>query len=134
MTGDDQGSASIWTLSLLLVLLILGGAAVAVTAVLSAHARAVTAADLAAIAAANEVQQGEGEATACRRAARVASGNGARLVACRVAGEIVDVVAEVVVRGIGARAGPARASARAGPVPVNSSSRRPLHLDRPDEE
>jgi secretion/DNA translocation related TadE-like protein len=115
VTRDDRGSATIWTLGLLLVVLTVGAAALAVASVLHAHARAVTAADLAAFTAAAAIQAGESGPGSCQQGRRVAAGNGARLVSCVVRGDIVDVVTEVPVRGVAAGVGPARAAARAGP-------------------
>jgi secretion/DNA translocation related TadE-like protein len=132
VTGDDRGSATIWTVSVLLVLVTIGTAAMLVASALHAHARAVTAADLAALAAAAAVQAGESGARACGHAGRVAAGNGARLVSCVVSGDIADVVAEVPIRGAAARAGPARAAARAGPVRT-TRQRGPTRLVRPCE-
>lgn len=116
MTDDDRGSATVWTVSLLLVLVVIGTAALTAAGVLVAHARAVTAADLAALAGAAAIQSGASEATACEQARRIAVDNGAQSLSCVVSGDVVDFVAEVPIRGATSLVGPARAAGRAGPT------------------
>jgi secretion/DNA translocation related TadE-like protein len=109
----EIGSATVWVLAVGLVFALLAAAvAVAGAAVVARH-RAQSAADLAALAAALVAL--DGEQAACARAEQVTSRNGARLVACRLEGLDVVVTVEVSA-GLGDRAGPAEASARAGPV------------------
>ena len=92
------------------------------TAVVARH-RAQSAADLAALAAAAHAL--DGEQAACSRAAAVARAGGAELVACRLTGDVVDVVTTVRPRGLAGRVGVARGRARAGPasgVPESGTS------------
>ena len=81
---------------------------------LVARHRAASAADLAALAAADRAR--EGSAVACRAAQAIAVAHDARLTRCDLDGEIADVTAAVPLptglRGLG----PATARARAGPV------------------
>ena len=76
--------------------------------------RAEGAADLAALAAAVHVP--DGQVTACARAGKVAARNGGSLGACRVVGDDVEVevTRPVTLGGFGVRTAVARA--RAGPV------------------
>ncbi len=92
------------------------------TAVVARH-RAEAAADLAALAAAQGIGVDDTTVTMCRRAARIAAVNGARLQTCTVrlnpsarAGT-VQVTAAVLVRiaGIGSRQALARAEAQRDP-------------------
>ena len=110
---DDQGAGSVLALAmvgLLVVVTCLAGVAVAVVAT---HRTAQTAADLAALAGAGELQLG---GSACGRAAEVARSNRSVLRRCRVAGTRVgvEVVADTVHLPGGALDLPARAWA--GPV------------------
>jgi secretion/DNA translocation related TadE-like protein len=82
--------------------------------VVAARHRAAAAADFAAIAAAERVVQGS--TAACRSAADTARGDGAELEMCRVEGGRAEVRVRVALSGPLARLGPARATARAGPV------------------
>jgi secretion/DNA translocation related TadE-like protein len=86
---------------------LLGGA-------VAARHRAGTAADFAAIAAAQ--RWADGRSVACRAAARVAADDGAQVDSCRVSGAIAEVRVSVPVPGPLGRLGPARATARAGPA------------------
>ena len=113
--SGERGSATVWVVALAGVLAVIGVAAVLVgTAVVGRH-RATTAADLAALAAAERAVRGD--AGACAVAGEVAAANGAGLTACTVGdGAVVEVAVAVPVRlgplGV-SRAG---ARARAGPV------------------
>ena len=111
----DTGSGTAWVLCLLLVLTSVAVAGLLLAGALARHARAVGAADLAALAGAGVVQRGAPDA-ACAVAARVARANGAELTSCARRGDVVDV--ETVVRAVAGRFAlpPARATARAGPV------------------
>jgi secretion/DNA translocation related TadE-like protein len=94
------------------LLLLVGAGLGVVTALVTDHRRAQTAADLAALAGALAVTRG---GDGCGAAAQVAGANGANLSACRLAG--LDVRVTVVVTGprwLGAHADLA-AEARAGP-------------------
>lgn len=104
MSRGDRGSATVWALAVMGVLL-----ALFATGLLVAHAvvlrhRAGAAADLAALAAADHAL--DGRARACTLAAEIARAQGARLVACAVTGEVADVVADVAGTRVRSRAGP----------------------------
>jgi len=115
--GRDRGSATVWVVSLITVVLVVGGAVLALAGVLVQHTRAVTAADLAALAAAAAIQMPAGRAGApCAVAASVAARNGGRLSTCTATGEVVDVSVTVEFRGLLGRRATATASARAGPA------------------
>jgi secretion/DNA translocation related TadE-like protein len=111
----ERGSATVWVVALSGVLAAIGVAAVLVGSAVVARHRATTAADLAALAAAEQaVRGGDGP---CAVAAAVARANGAGLTACAVEGSaVVDVAVDVAVRlgPLGVRHAAARA--RAGPV------------------
>lgn len=109
----DRGSASVWVLAIGLVVIVVAQAFAMVGAATVARHRAQAAADLAALAGALRVL--DGESVACARAAEVSARNGAGLVACRVDGFDVIVTVEVAATGPGAW-GAAQRSARAGPV------------------
>ncbi|MGY1659815.1 Rv3654c family TadE-like protein [Geodermatophilus sp. SYSU D00705] len=113
--AGERGSATVWVVALAGVLAAVGVAAVLVgTAVVGRH-RATGAADLAALAAAEQAVRGRSDA--CAVAARVAEANAARLTGCAVDGAaVVDISVTVPVRlgPIGVREATARA--RAGPV------------------
>lgn len=119
--GRDRGSATVLMAGVVAVALVLfvGGSAVAAAQLASARAR--SAADFAALAAAGaDVRPGTGEP--CSVAAELARRNGGRLQRCTALGasryEVVVTVRSAV-RGMG----PAVARARAGPVAVNSPGR-----------
>ncbi|MFD5083052.1 Rv3654c family TadE-like protein [Kitasatospora sp. NPDC058406] len=116
--GHDGGSATVW----LVVCALLGCAAftvlLSVGVAVGARHRAESAADLAALAAADRLLlDADG---GCDRARAVAAVQAATVVSCTVDREAdaVDVVAEVPVTGLPVRlpVGPARARSRAGPV------------------
>ena len=112
---SDRGSGSVLTLAIAAVVLVLAaGMGLQIQATV-AHARAQTVADLAALAAAGQVQRaafGEPDSREpCTRAAEVAAHNGGRLASCREAsGGRVRIEALVATP-----LGEARASALAGP-------------------
>jgi secretion/DNA translocation related TadE-like protein len=108
---EERGSASVWVLAIGLVAIMVAQALAVIGSATVARHRAQAAADLAALAAALRVL--EGESVACARAAEVSARNGASLVACRLDG--FDVVVTVEVAGP-AVWGAAQRSARAGPV------------------
>lgn len=110
----DRGSASVWLAGLTaLIVLATMVAMVQGSAVLARH-RAATAADLAALAAAVTVP--DGEVAACAAARRIAARNSGSLARCAVSGEDVEVevTRPVVLGSLGAWVASARA--RAGPV------------------
>ncbi|NEK60539.1 flp pilus-assembly TadE/G-like family protein [Geodermatophilus sabuli] len=111
----ERGSATVWVVALSGVLAAIGVAAVLVGSAVVARHRATGAADLAALAAAEQAVRGA--SGPCAVAAEVARANGARLTGCAVdAAAVVDVAVQVAVRlgPLGVRHAPARA--RAGPV------------------
>lgn len=113
----DVGAGSVLVLSVLAVGLAAALAVGALAQVVLARHQAEAAADLAALAAA-DVALGRATGDPCQAAARVASGNGAVLVTCRLDSDgSVTVRASVQVRGAGELLGPARGAARAGPAP-----------------
>ena len=113
----DAGGASVLVLAVLMVALVLAGALGGLSAAVLTRHRAVTAADLAALAGA-DVLAGRSSGVACAAAAGVALANGARLASCAPAGR--DLLVSVVVRPPGplAALGHATARARAGPAAV----------------
>ena len=117
MTGDgargEGGSATITVLALGAVLALVAAVAVALAAVAVARHRAASAADLAALAAADRSLRGEAEA--CGAAERAVTRVSAVLRECRLEGDVALVVAGVRPPGLLGRFGEARAAARAGP-------------------
>jgi secretion/DNA translocation related TadE-like protein len=98
----EEGAASIVTLAATAVLLVTMAGAVAVADLVATGSRVATAADLAALAAAAAAPLGS--ATACARAAEVATANRTTLVVCRVvpAGDPIataDIVTAAPVEG-----------------------------------
>lgn len=92
--GSDRGAASVFALSLVCVILLLGMASVFVTATASAHRAAQSGADLAALAGAGTLQSG---GDPCAAAGATADANRVNLVGCVVEGE--DVLVRVEVAG-----------------------------------
>ena len=126
MTGE-RGSASVLVVVAATVALVFGVAATLLATALGSAARARTAADLAALAAA-DVQAAAGDA--CAAAERVARANAAGLVTCDPGGAAVTVVVEVP--SVLGRA--VRARARAEPGGWERPGRRTLNseLREPD--
>ncbi|WP_346041442.1 Rv3654c family TadE-like protein [Actinomadura chokoriensis] len=113
--GTDRGSGTIWVVAFAAVVWVAGVAAIAVGGVRAARHRGDAAADMAALAAAAYVA--EGDEAACRRAADIAVESGARLSGCRVSGDTAAVSVTVPLKvpmGIGNLRVVSRA--RAGPV------------------
>ena len=115
----DEGSATVWALAVGVVIVAVAVASATVGAAIVARHRAQTAADLGALAGAGRAI--EGEPAACARAEVVVADNGGRLVSCRLDGFDLTVIATVTPNGMAAVAGPARATATAGPVPSEST-------------
>lgn len=107
----DTGSATVWWVSLSLLLWFLTLAAVMTATARLDRNRATTAADLAALAAAARVAHGT--ESACGQARITAEANDASLVTCDLTGHIVDVVVTVPSTVLDHEV---RARARAGPV------------------
>lgn len=109
----DRGSASLFAVSCLAVLLLLGAALGVVAAMVRAHRVAQSAADLAALAGASAIGGGRDPCAAGRTTASV---NGAQLTSCTVAGR--EVTVRVLVTGprwLG-QSSDLEAEARAGPA------------------
>ena len=109
----QAGSAAVLVLAACSVLVLLGAVAAALAAVGVARHRAASAADLAALAAADRALQGE--RSACDRARRAATAVGAEVAACRLDGDDAVVTVRVEPTGRLAALGAASATARAGP-------------------
>lgn len=114
---NERGSASLTLLALAgalaafgLLLALLGGVAVA-------RQRAASAADLAALAAADHALAGS--TVACAAAGRIARDGGVELVSCRLEGAEVLVRIRVLPGGLLGALGGITAAARAGPGPVS---------------
>jgi secretion/DNA translocation related TadE-like protein len=112
--GGDDGMATVTAVGLAAVVSAAAVVGVLLAGAVAARHRAGAAADFAAIAAAQHAV--EGTAAACRSAAQIARSDGARLEMCRLAGTTAEVRVRVELPGPLARLGPARATARAGPV------------------
>lgn len=109
--NDERGSASLFAVSCLAALLLLGAALGVVAAIVHAHRVAQSAADLAALAAAGAVGDGD----PCSAGADLAAANGAHLESCVVHGREVTVRVTVTgPRWLG-QTGDLSAEARAGP-------------------
>jgi len=108
---DERGSASLYGVALMAVLLTVCQALAWVGGVVVAHRRAQSAADLAALAGAAH------PGSACGAADSVARSNGAEVIACRE--ESADVWLEVRVRApaLAGRQPTVTARAHAGPAP-----------------
>lgn len=94
---DDSGSASVWAVGIISLLLVALLLVAFVIDLLAARSRASAAADLAALAGAPGAAASA--STACRSAASVATANGATLTGCDVASGEIRVRATVSLRG-----------------------------------
>jgi secretion/DNA translocation related TadE-like protein len=131
-TGDD-GMGTVLAMALItIVLMAAAGVAALGTARVVRH-RAAVSADGAALAAATAAVAGE--TRACALAARAAGIVGARVIACRLTGEIADVQVELRPPSWLPFVGAARVSARAGPAaiapPIDTNGDKAARLDRP---
>ncbi|CAM3660809.1 hypothetical protein GCM10009799_46990 [Nocardiopsis rhodophaea] len=108
---SDLGSGTVWVLTLCAVVWFSAFAAVLVASARADRHRSATAADLAALAGAEQAAQGRRRS--CSVAREVARANGARLVDCRLAGLTLRVEVDVPAR---LWPGSVPAEARAGPV------------------
>ncbi|MBZ5739106.1 Rv3654c family TadE-like protein [Nocardioides mangrovi] len=110
--GDQRGSATLFAVACLALLMVLGAALGVVAAMVHAHRQAQSAADLAALAGAQALARGRDP---CSAATAIASANDGTLASCRVDGR--DVLVEVRVDGprwLGQH-GDLSGQARAGP-------------------
>ncbi len=92
MTRDDRGSATPFAIACLGLLVLLAGALGVVSAMVHAQRRAQSAADLAALAAAQALARG---AEGCVVGGRIAALNGAAVTSCEVSGRQVRLRVEV---------------------------------------
>ena len=112
-SSDEHGSATVVMLGVILVVLTLTVCGLLlVSAVLASH-RSRAAADLAALAAAGALMQGEPPPVACQRAEQVAAANHGLMQQCAAVGTEarISVAVPAGVRGLGV----AMARSRAGP-------------------
>ena len=116
----ERGSATVLVMAALGVVVVLSVAGLALGSAVVATHKARAAADLAALAAAQALQQGVAPSAACAAAASLASRNGARLAVCTVV-EGGSVACRTMVRPSfvlpGTRLSTTTARARAGPSP-----------------
>ena len=110
---DERGGVSMVMLAVLVAGLVLATGAARLGGALVGRARAESAADAAALAAADRLALGGGGAAARTAAARTAASNHARLVSCDCAGASAAVVVEVVLPAPLGMFGVARGKAKA---------------------
>lgn len=110
----EAGSATVLVVAMAGLLMLVGAALAVVTAMVVAHRAAQSAADLAALAGARGVAEG---GDGCARAAEIAAANGARVMACRVSGRVIDIVVEVPGPHWLGQTSDLMARSRAGPAP-----------------
>lgn len=122
----DRGSASLYVLALCAVLAAVTATGVLVSQAVLARHRAGSAAELAALAAADRALDGQG--VACAAAGRVAAAAGGAVVACSLRDGIVDVATTMPLSGVLAELGPARGQARAGPAGPAGAAANPAGL------
>jgi secretion/DNA translocation related TadE-like protein len=115
VTRTERGAVSILMLAVLVIGLVLAMGAARLGGALIGRARAESAADAAALAAADRLALGDGSAAARTAAGATASSNDARLLSCDCSGTTAEVVVEVEVDvpAWGALFGPARGRAKA---------------------
>ena len=117
--SGDRGSGALWVLAVSLIVVLAGAVgAIRGLAAIARH-RAVSAADLAALAGAVQAVDGQGDA--CAAARSIAAGNAARLAGCTLDGAVVTVTVSCSLSG-GLAHWAAHASARAGPAPWDGSA------------
>lgn len=110
----DRGSASVWVLALVPLLLAATAAVGAVAQAVAVRQGAQAAADLAATAAA----RGGPIATACARAGAIAGANGVRMVTCRLGRGGAQVAVHAAGRGWVAWVGGVTVTGRSEPPPA----------------
>jgi secretion/DNA translocation related TadE-like protein len=113
----ERGAVSILVTAVLVIGLVLTFAAARLGGALVGRARAETAADAAALAAADTLALGRGSEAAASAARATAASNRARLLSCACEGTEATVVVEVDVPGLDAFGGVARGRARAAVSP-----------------
>ncbi|MFJ9637316.1 Rv3654c family TadE-like protein [Streptomyces sp. NPDC101178] len=131
--GADRGVATVWVAVTTAALCAVFALVLELGQAVTARHRAGSAADLAALAAADRAL--EGPEAACEVARRVASAQGAVLVRCAVHGEIADVVARSSLGRyaptVRARAAPPTVRWRAGRPADSATGNRPAPVGRP---
>jgi secretion/DNA translocation related TadE-like protein len=130
VSDRDAGSASLWALSLAMVLWVCVAGVVLAGAAIVARHRAATAADMSALAAASVIarngfarSEGPGDAGAvsngCAAANAIAMANNAMITSCEVVGQVVDVTTRVEIPALswlgGVGLDSVSSRARAGP-------------------
>ena len=114
-TRDERGAAVVLALGLVAVLVFVGAVSAGTIGIVIAHRRAQTAADLAALAAAQALQAG---GDPCPTAARIAGRHDVALTGCVIDGtSVVVAVAARLPPALGGDQVPARA--RAGPETIS---------------
>nr|WP_267882647.1 Rv3654c family TadE-like protein [Streptomyces sp. NRRL S-325] len=116
--AEDRGLATVWVAVTTATLCAVFATVLALGQAVAARHRAGGAADLAALAAADQALRGV--EAACGEATRVAAAQGAEIVRCGVRGEIADVTARArfgpYAPEVRSRAGPPQASPSGGAV------------------
>lgn len=111
--SDEQGSATVWMVTAIAVVVAATGAVVSVGAAIVCRHRAAVAADAAALAVAGDVV--EGASVACAHGREIATANRAALTRCRLDGPYATVSVSVRPPAPLGRWGAAVVEARAGP-------------------
>jgi secretion/DNA translocation related TadE-like protein len=117
VTRRERGAVTVLMVAVLVVGLVLAMGAARLGGALVGRARAESAADAAALAAADRLALGEGSGAAHEAAGSTAAANDARLVSCDCSGTSAEVVVEVDIPAWGALFGPARGRAKAAVRP-----------------
>jgi secretion/DNA translocation related TadE-like protein len=112
MTEGERGSATVIGVALVAMLCAVALIGAALAGLLVGQRRAAAAADLAALAGASALQEGQ---EGCPEAASVAAKNGATLTECHLAGANLTVEVTKTVSSVFGRNVSLRSSARAGP-------------------
>lgn len=110
----DRGSATVWVVIAMSVVVIASTVSGLIGAATVARHHAAAAADAVALRVAMSVL--DGPTAACGLGARLATANGANVVRCSVEGSDAVVSVEVRLPGLLSRFGAAQAQARAGPA------------------
>jgi secretion/DNA translocation related TadE-like protein len=116
MSERQRGSATVWALGVIAIVVAVTAAGLGVGIVMLARHRAAAAADEMALAVAGHAL--DGGTVACSVGAGVAQLDGASAVACSLTDAIATVRVEVTLPGPLRHLGPAAAVARAGPASV----------------
>jgi secretion/DNA translocation related TadE-like protein len=109
----ERGAVTVLMLAVLVVGLVMATGAARLGGALVGRARAESAADASALAAADRLALGDGSAAARAAAGATAESNDARLMSCDCSGTTAEVVVEVDLPAWGAVFGPARGRAKA---------------------